>query len=109
MQLLYDREQVSGARAPKFKLMAKIELDEQERALVAHYRFDKAMLINEFDPELIKKTAMLAVAAFVVAFVVFITAIIGWKTGLFLALSLPAAAVGITLIRTANSSSSATC
>lgn len=85
MQLLYDREQVSGARAPKFKLMAKIELDEQERALVAHYRFDKAMLVNEFDPELIRKTAMLAVAAFVIAFMVF-TAIIGWKTGLFLAL-----------------------
>jgi len=85
MQLLYDREQVSGARAPKFKLMAKIELDEMEHKIVAHYRLDKALLVRELDPELIRKTAMLVAAAFFVAFMVF-TAMIGWKTGLFLAL-----------------------
>ncbi len=85
MQLLYDREQVSGARAPKFKLMAKIELDEMEHKIVAHYRLDKALLVREFDPELIRKTAMLVAAAFFVTFMV-LTAMIGWKTGLFLAL-----------------------
>ena len=63
MQLLFEREQVSGARAPKFKLKAKIELDEMEKKIVAHYRLDKAMLIDRFEPLLMKITAYIVAVA----------------------------------------------
>jgi hypothetical protein len=86
MQLLFDREQVSGARAPKFKLMAKIELDEMEQKIMAHYRLDKALLIDKFDEELVKRTAILVVVAFLVGLVVFI-AMFGWTTGILLAMA----------------------
>ena len=108
MQLLFDREQVSGARAPKFKLMAKIELDEQEKAIVAHYRLDKALLIDKFDEELVKQTAMLVVVAFLVGFVVF-TAMFGWTTASCWHWLRPVAADGTTGTRTGSSSLSATC
>ena len=86
MQLLYNREQVSGARAPKFKLMAKIELEEQERSIMAHYRLDKTLLIRQSDPELLKQTAMVVAAAFFVGLAVFI-ALLGWTFGILLALA----------------------
>jgi len=85
MQLLYNREQVSGARAPKFKLMAKIELDEQEKAIVAHYRLDKAMLIERFEPVLMKFAAYAAGAGFASGFIFFLL-IMGWRSALFMGL-----------------------
>lgn len=86
MQLLFEREQVSGARAPKFKLMAKIELDDMEQKIVAHYRLDKALLIDKFDEELIKRTAILVVVAFLVGLLLFI-AMFGWTMGILLAMA----------------------
>ncbi len=81
MDLLFKREQTAGAAgtgflipglsfgfgAPKFKLWAKIELDAEEQIVLDHYRFDQAILIDSFQPELMKKTAILGGVAFLVA------------------------------------------
>ena len=80
MQLLFEREQVSGARAPKFKLKAKIDLDEMEQKIVAHYRLDKAMLIDKFEPFLMKITAYIVAGVFLFSFGVFYS-INGLKAG----------------------------
>ena len=41
-----------GFSRPKFKLWAKIELDPEEQTVLDHYHFDKAVLIDSFQPEL---------------------------------------------------------
>jgi hypothetical protein len=35
---------------PKFKLWGKIELEPDEQAVLDHYHFDKAVLIDSFQP-----------------------------------------------------------
>ena len=98
MDLLFNREQSAGVAgaslplpslfglgAPKFKLWAKIELEPDEQAVVDHYRFDQAMLIDGFQPELVKKTATIAASVFVVATIFFWT-MAGFSSALFLAL-----------------------
>lgn len=99
MDLLFQRAQTAAAAggglsfpglslgigAPKFKLWAKIELAPDEQAVVDHYRFDAAVLIDSFQPELLKKTAMIASAAFVVA-TVFFWSIVSFSGALFWAL-----------------------
>ena len=87
MDLLFRRAQSTGAAgtglavagstigigAPKFKLWAKIELAPDEQAVVDHYRFDSAVLIDSFQPELVRKTAMVAGATLVVATMFFLS------------------------------------
>ena len=85
MQLLFEREQVSGARAPKFKLKAKIDVDETEKAIIAHYRLDKAMLISKFEPFLMKLTAYAAGGSFLLALLMGYS-LAGFGTGVFLGL-----------------------
>ena len=98
MDLLFRREQstglvaanvplpgILGLGAPKFKLWAKIELESDEQAVVDHYRFDQAILIDGFQPELVKKTATIAAGVFIVATIFFWT-MAGFSTALFLAL-----------------------
>ena len=96
MNLLFQRAQTPGGMgtglsipglslglgAPKFKLWAKIELDPEEQVVLDHYRFDQAVLIDSFQPELMKKTAMLAGAAFVVA-TLFFWSILSFTGALF--------------------------
>ena len=53
-----------------FKLWGKIELDENEQALVKRYRFDEAVLIEAIQPSLLRKTVLIGVAAFVIVFAV---------------------------------------
>ena len=98
MDLLFKREQSAGVAgtslplpsllslgAPKFKLWAKIELEPEEQTVVDHYRFDQAILIDGFQPELVKKTASIAAGTFVVATIVF-WVMAGFSTALFLGL-----------------------
>jgi hypothetical protein len=62
-----------GFSSPKFKLWAKIELEPEEQTVVDHYHFDKAVLIDSDQPELLKKSAYVALAAFCAGTVLFFT------------------------------------
>lgn len=57
MKLLLKREQTTGSVGRiNFKLWAKIEIDEDERALMSRYKFDQALLMGEDDPSLVRKS-----------------------------------------------------
>jgi hypothetical protein len=59
-----------GSR-PKFRLWAKIELEPDEQKVVGHYHFDKYVLIDSFQPDLLRFTAYVAAGVFVVGFLIF--------------------------------------
>lgn len=60
MELLFKREQTSGRLGRvNFKLWGKVELDEEEKALVKRYRFDEAALIVQDQPKLLRQCAVL--------------------------------------------------
>lgn len=64
MELLFKREQTNeGALKVKFKLWSKIELDEEEKALVEKYRFDDAMLIAVEQPDLLRHAVIIGILA----------------------------------------------
>jgi len=87
MDLLFRREQTSGdLTRVNFKLWGKIELDEEEQALVARYEFDKAILIAVVQPRLLRQAAMIGGLAFFVSLLVF-GAMLGLSLGLFIALA----------------------
>ena len=78
MNLLFRRSQTGDAdaqvsmlpfsfRAPSFKLWAKIELTPEELAIVSHYRFEKALLIDAIQPGLLKSAALAGFGAFVLS------------------------------------------
>ncbi len=65
MELLFEREQTSSALDRiAFKLKGKVEFNEEEQELVKRYKFDAAMLIEAYQPELVRKTAVRAVLIF---------------------------------------------
>ncbi len=73
MKLLFKREQTAGRiAAVQFKLWAKIELEGEETAVVSRYGFDKALLVGETDPDLIRKTVFVAIG------VLFVTGMLLW-------------------------------
>ena len=57
--------------APKFKLWAKIELEPDEQAVLDHYHFDKAVVIDALEPDLLRYTAYIAGAGWLISFFVF--------------------------------------
>lgn len=64
MELLFKRKQTSeGMRGVRFKLWAKLELDEEELRMIDHYRLDHAILIEGDESELIKWSIVIGVAA----------------------------------------------
>lgn len=68
MDLLFRRKQTQGRFARvQFKLWCKIELDETEDALVGRYALDNAILIDAFQPRLLRNAALIAVAVTVIA------------------------------------------
>lgn len=71
MDLLFKREQTSS-RILKvtFKLWGKIELTEEEQALIKRYSLGDACLIEDFQPRLLRNAASIGLLAFVVAFIV---------------------------------------
>lgn len=69
MDLLFKREQTPGKLAKvQFKLWGKIELDEEEQALVNRYRFHDAILIAAIQPNLLRKTIFVVVGVFAIVF-----------------------------------------
>ena len=69
MDILFKREQTKeGVTKIRFKLWSKIELDEEEQALVKKYDFDDAILIAVEQPDLFKIAASVGVLMFTVAF-----------------------------------------
>lgn len=69
MELLFKREQTAGELARvKFKLWGKVELDADEDEIVRRYRFDQAVLIEAIQPNLLRKTLIIAIGAFVLVF-----------------------------------------
>ncbi len=89
MELLFKREQTSGQLARvNFKLWGKIELDENEDAIVRRYRFDEAVLIEAIQPTLIRNTALMALGIFFISFGLFYTM---WNFGAGFILGIAAA------------------
>ena len=67
MELLFKRAQTPGRIGRvKFKLYAKVELDEGEQAIVKRYRFDQAVLIEALQPGLLRSALAIGFVVFVV-------------------------------------------
>lgn len=72
MDLLFKREQTTGKMSRvNFKLWGKLEVGEDEQALISRYRFDESILIGSDDSELLRKAIKLAAIVFVIAGLVF--------------------------------------
>ena len=68
MELLFKREQTPDKLARvNFKLWGKLEVSEDEQALISRYRFDESVLIGSDDSELLRKAIKLGAIVFVVA------------------------------------------
>lgn len=68
---------------PWFRLWAKIELDSEEQAVSNHYHFDKYILLDAFEPDLLRRTAYVFGGVFAAALLVF-SAMTSFSTGLWL-------------------------
>lgn len=70
MKLLLKRTQSkSKLGMPIFKLWAQIEFEDDEEALIRHYRFAGAKLIEAFQPGLVRRSAIVGVAVFLICLV----------------------------------------
>lgn len=68
MKLLLKREQTDGAVGRvNFKLWAKIEIDEDERAMLKRYRLDQALLMGVNDPNLLRRAATYGFGVFILS------------------------------------------
>jgi hypothetical protein len=83
MELLFKREQTPGKLARvNFKLWGKLEVSEDEQALITRYRFDEAVLIGSDDTELLRKAIKLGAIVFVIA-AVLLTYMVNGTVGFF--------------------------
>jgi hypothetical protein len=72
MELLFKREQTPGKLARvNFKLWGKLEVSEDEQALISRYRFDESVLIGSDDSELLRSSIKLGAIVFVIAAILF--------------------------------------
>lgn len=68
MELLFKREQTSGKIGRvNFKLWGKLEVSEDEQALINRYRFDESILIGADDRALLTAALKLGGIVFVIA------------------------------------------
>jgi hypothetical protein len=71
MELLFKRDQGNGKLGGiNFTLWGKIELTEEEQAIVERYHFDKAIMIEVVQPSLLKTTGFLAFGVFILAYAI---------------------------------------
>lgn len=71
MDLLFKRNQTAGKLGRvAFQLWGKLELDEDEQALVKRYRFDESVLIDAFQPKLIRNAGLVGLVVGIVVYVV---------------------------------------
>lgn len=69
MDLLFRREQsIDTFGRVNFRLWGMIEPDEEERALIARYRFDEAMLIAVYQPDLARRSGIFGFWVFLVSY-----------------------------------------
>lgn len=79
MDLLFKREQTSGTFfAVIFRLWGKVELDEEEQALVSRYRLNEAVLIASEQENLIRQAAIAGAGVSAIVGIVFY-----WLFGFF--------------------------
>ena len=85
MKLLFKRSQSKSTFGkPIFKLWAQIEFENDEEALVGHYRFASSKLIEAIQPGLIRRSALVGAIAFALCMIVFSGA--GYQLASFLGL-----------------------
>ena len=76
MEILFRRQQSKGTTGKvKFKLWSKIELDENEAQVVKHYAFDNAILIESWQPELVRKSIYIGLAVLALTFALISTSL----------------------------------
>ena len=72
MKLLLKREQTTGkVGRVNFKLWAKIEIDDDETALIKRYKFDEALLMGENEASLMRKTITYGIIVALLSAIVF--------------------------------------
>jgi len=72
MDLLFRRSQsTSELGRVSFRLFGKVEFDDNEQELVKKYRLDQAVLINAYQPTLIKQALLMGLGVFVVGGIAF--------------------------------------
>ena len=70
MDLLFKREQSqSPSGGVSFRLWGKIELDQDEQAIIKRYKFDQAIMTGTDQPGLLRKSAYVGAAVAVGAFI----------------------------------------
>jgi len=70
MQLLFRRSQgKSTFGKPIFKLWAQMEFEGDEQTIIHHYRLEGAKLIEAIQPGLLRRSALVGAAAFVVCLI----------------------------------------
>ena len=67
MELLYQRQQVTGRR-PQFKLWAKVEPTEEEKDLINKYRMSGTVLVDVRQPGLLRTSIFVGFIAFLAVF-----------------------------------------
>lgn len=84
MDILFKREQAAGKIGRvAFKLWGKLELTDDEAALVKRYRFDDAILIYSVQPKLLRNTGLVGLGAAFVAYLLFAAFTPGGVASLF--------------------------
>lgn len=77
MELLFKRDQTPGKLARvHFMLWGKLEVGEDEQALISRYRIDEAMLIESDDSEVLRKSIWIGGFVFL-----FVTALLAQMLG----------------------------
>ncbi|MEN3976600.1 hypothetical protein [Emcibacter sp. SYSU 3D8] len=68
MNLLFKRDQTSMPRFVRFKLWSKIDLEQSELAILNRYALDKAILVDIFQPNLLRNAILVGIGAAVAAY-----------------------------------------
>lgn len=70
MKLLFKRSQSQNAmNRAVFKLWAKIEFEDDEEEIVAHYRFAEALLIDTLQPGFLRMVGIVGIGSAILAYV----------------------------------------